>query len=195
MKSIRQLLASIARAWAAKTFRLQRTIKRAKQSWAYFRDSLTSEQGLEMLCEIESAARLHSLISLSRDDVLTSALERWAPHPELANLAAEATREVANNFESYDDTRSNAEAEALDKIKEWAESWGIDLKPLEEAPEEESDETDEESGDASNEHADKPQHEPPPALTAPLQNTVSQPNGNYSTALAFAALVRAFRPS
>jgi hypothetical protein len=112
-------------------FRAKHGIERYARAFAYARGRLTEDQARRMVYDIEQPSGWYHLMSLSVEDTMEDAEERFKPHPELLALIDQACAEVASNWECYDDSYSNARHAAIDKAVEYAEANGIILEPTE----------------------------------------------------------------
>lgn len=114
-------------------FHFVRHAKRIGQAWRLARGRLTREDARALLWEMEQLAGWHSLETVSIEDVVDAARNRWADHPKIKQYAQDATARVASKWSSSGDIPSAAIDQAIDLIAYYADLDGVKLVELDEA--------------------------------------------------------------
>lgn len=95
----------------------------------YASGRLSVDDAQAIVCDCEPIAGWFPLLTLTVDDTIELALEEFAEHPELRNLAEEACTHVRRKWEAGSDYLHEAQCWALEKLREYAAIEGIDLHP------------------------------------------------------------------
>jgi hypothetical protein len=115
--------------------------RRLRNATSYLLNRMDERTAREISYDCEEAAGQFPLVSITTDDVLESAENRFEAHPQLRSICAEAASYVAGKWNSSGDELYAAVGWAVDKVQEYAANDGVELVELD------SDENEEESDD------------------------------------------------
>lgn len=102
--------------------------RRVARAWRYAigRSTLTDAYDIDIDCR--EVTGLYPLVSMSVDNVLELAEDRWGDFPELKAYAESAVRRVYDRWSSPGHELEGAEGWAMDLIEEWAKEDGLELE-------------------------------------------------------------------
>lgn len=115
---------------AASRWRAQASCARLIRAWRYATQTLSADDAQSMILDCEAPAGWHALLTLADADVLAQARARFADHPALAILAAEACVHVARKWENHNDELHHAQSWAMELVESYATDLDVTLVPL-----------------------------------------------------------------
>lgn len=116
--------------FATLRWRTQASWTRLLRAWRYATQTLTADDAQSIILDCEAPAGWHALLTLTDADVLAQARARFADHPKLAILAAEACVHVARKWENHNDELHHAQCWAIELLESYATVFNIALVPL-----------------------------------------------------------------
>lgn len=111
-------------------WRAQASCARLIRAGRYATQTLSADDAQSMILDCEAPAGWHALLTLADADVLAQARARFADHPALAILAAEACVHVARKWEDHNDELHHAQCWAMELVERYATDLDIALVPL-----------------------------------------------------------------